>query len=357
MARPPIDKLPPELLARIVDLAVEGWPSTVRLRAATLRNLALVAQAWVEPAQRALEAKVHIDSYARARAFLERPRTAARPLVLDELVLFYDFAPQDDDFYPVTDFQVLELCRMRGDDTAQIRSLHLRSTLFMASFELNLLRLPAFRALRHLRLNLPLEVPADFRPLPLRLERLSLSAMVDQPASLFRPLLESSQDTLTALDLFVIKSGSPLHERLVDAFPSLPNRLRQISISTHWTPLPVSLVALVASCTSLCTLALDGVPLEQVLDVVLPRLSTTSLVALDLTLPTSFASPSSSLGIAALVDRILRLDALRSVRFLTATRRIESASDEGPSRREWRHEGRAQHCVCVYEATARRPLP
>ncbi|GAA5893194.1 hypothetical protein JCM8208_004372 [Rhodotorula glutinis] len=353
MAHPPIDKLPPELLARIVDLAVEGWPSTVRLRAATLRNLALVARAWVEPAQRALEVKVHIDSYGRARAFLERRRAAARPVVLDELVLFFDFAPQDDNFYPVCDFQVVELCRMAGDESAQIRSLHLRSTLFMASFDLNLLRLPAFRALRHLRLNLPLEVPADFPPLPLRLERLSLSAMVDQPASLFRPLLESSQDTLTALDLFVIKSGSPLHERLVDAFPSLPAHLRQISISTHWVALPDSLVDLVASCTGLCTLSFEGVPLEQVVNVVLPRLSTTSLVALDLTLPASFASSS----IISLVDDILRIDTLRNVRFLTATRRIESASDEEPSRREWRHEGRARLCVVFYEATTRRPLP
>ncbi|KPV72151.1 uncharacterized protein RHOBADRAFT_46993 [Rhodotorula graminis WP1] len=346
MARAPIDKLPPELVARIVDLAVEGWPSTVRLRAATLRNLALVARAWVEPAQRALEARVHIDSYGRARAFLVRRRASARPLVLDELVLFFDFAPQDDDFYPLSDLQVVELCCMGGDEGAQIRSLHLRSTLFMAAFDLNLLRLPALRALRHLRLNLPLEVPADFAPLALRLERLSLSAMVDQPASLFRPLLESSQDTLTALDLFVIKSGSPLHERLVAAFPSLPSRLRQISISTHWVALPDSLVDLVASCNNLCTLSLDGVPLEQVLDVVLPRLSITSLVALDLTLPSSFTS--SSHAATSFVDRILRIDALRGVRFLTATRRIESASDELPSRREWRHEGRPQPC---------RPLP
>lgn len=137
----PLDKLPPELLERIVDLAVEGWPSTLRLRASTLCDLSLVARAWVGPAQRALESRVHIDSYTRARAFLERPRTLERPLVLDELVLFFDFAPQDDTFYPLSDLQVLSLCRM----DAQIRSLHLRSTLFMASFDLNLLRLPSFR--------------------------------------------------------------------------------------------------------------------------------------------------------------------------------------------------------------------
>lgn len=175
--------------------------------------------------------------------------------------------------------------------------------------------------------------------------------MVDQPASLFRPLLDSSQDTLTALDLFFIQSGSPLHERLVDAFPALPARLRQISISTHWVALPESLVDLVTSCTNLCTLALDGVPLEQVLDIVLPRLSTSSLFALDLALPSSVAASPSS--ITALLDRILRIDALRSVRFLTATRRIESASGAAPSRHQWRHEGRAQPCVCIYEATAR----
>ncbi|BGP39248.1 hypothetical protein JCM10449v2_003186 [Rhodotorula kratochvilovae] len=344
----PITWLPPELLAHIVEMAVEGLPSTVHLRAATLRTLSLVARAWVEPAQRALESKVHIDSYGRAQAYLDRPRTLDRPLVLDELVLFFDFAPQDDDFYPLSDFQTRTICEMDGE----IRSLHLRATLFMNSFDLNLLLLPSFRGLRHLKLSIPLEVPAGLEVLPLRLERLSLSAMVDQPTGLFRTLLASSQETLTALDLFVIKSGSPLHERLIEALPSLPSRLRQISITTHWVPLSDSLVDLIASCTSLCTLALDGVITKEVLGL-LPRLSSQSLVALDLAVPATFTWYGSP--IESFFDRILREASTRSLRFLTATRRIESSSDERPERRDMRR-GK-QGCHCVYEVTARRPLP
>ena len=189
---------------------------------------------------------------------------------------------------------------------------------------------------------------ADLEPLPLRLERLSLSAMVDQPASLFRPLLESSQDTLTALDLFVIKSGSPLHTRLVDAFPSLPSRLRQISITTHWVPLPDTLLDFLSACTSLCTLTLSGVITNQLLEL-LPRLSSFSLFALDLTVPATFAWFSSP--VESFFDRILREPSTRSLRFLTATRRIESSSDEEPERREsLRGE---QGCMCIYEVTAR----
>ncbi|GAA6053865.1 hypothetical protein JCM3770_004754 [Rhodotorula araucariae] len=305
----PVAWLPPELLARIVELSVEGLPSTVRVRAATLRNLALVARAWVEPAQRALESKVHIDSYARARAYLDRPRTLDRPPLLDELVFFFDFAPQEDDFYPVSDSQIRTICEME----CTIRSLHLRATLFVHSFDLNLLRLCSFRGLRHLKLDVPVEVPAGVDSLPLRLERLSLSAMVDQPSSLFRVLLSSSKESLTVLDLFVIKSGSPLHERLVEALPSLPSRLRQISITTHWVPLPGSLVDLVASCTTLCALSLDGVISNELLEL-LPRLSSRSLLALDLTVPATFTWYGSP--IESFFDRVLREAAMRSLRNL-----------------------------------------
>lgn len=136
-----IANLPPELLYRVFELAVDGLPPTIRLRSSTLRHLALVASSWREPAQSLLESKVHIDSYHRARGFLDRPRRLHRPLVLDELVLFFDFSPHDDDFFPLTEFMTRSICEM----DCQIRALHLRSALFVNSFDAKLLLLPSFR--------------------------------------------------------------------------------------------------------------------------------------------------------------------------------------------------------------------
>lgn len=140
----PIALLPSEVLAYILELAVEGWPPAVRIRAVYLRNFSLVAQNWREPAQSLLESRVHIDSYHRARKFLDRPRRLARPLVFDELVLFFDFAPMEDDFYPLTEFMTRSICQL----DCEIKYLHLRSALLLDSFDLRLLQLPAFRGER-----------------------------------------------------------------------------------------------------------------------------------------------------------------------------------------------------------------
>lgn len=137
-----ISSLPPELLYRILELAVEGLPATIRIRASLLRSFSLVARDWRNPAQSLLESRVHIDSYHRARAFLNRPRRPVdRPLVLEELVLFFDFAPQDDDFYPLTEFMTRSICQL----DCTVKFLHLRSALFINAFDLALLALPAFR--------------------------------------------------------------------------------------------------------------------------------------------------------------------------------------------------------------------
>ncbi|BGP31336.1 hypothetical protein JCM10296v2_003100 [Rhodotorula toruloides] len=342
-----VASLPPELLYRVFELAVDGLPPTIRLRSSTLRHLALVASSWREPAQSLLESKVHIESYHRARAFLSRPRRLQRPLVLDELVLFFDFQPNDDDFFPLTEFMTRSICEM----DCQIRALHLRSALFVNSFDPKLLLLPSFRALRHLKLDIPLEAAPDFPLVPLRLSKLSLSAMVDQPLALFKALLPSSVNTLTSLHLFVIKSGSPLHEHILQALPSLPATLLHLSISTHWIPLPDSLVDFILSCTSLRTVAFNGLIPKQLQELT-SRLSSLPL-ALDFTVPATFAWHGCT--VEHFVDRILREAPMANLRFLTATRRIESGSEEKEERIESRRG--AQRCACVYEVTARRPLP
>ncbi|BGP23977.1 hypothetical protein JCM10295v2_002878 [Rhodotorula toruloides] len=339
--------IPPELLHRIVELAVDGLSPTIRLRSFTLRNLALVASAWTEPAQTLLESKVHIDSYHRARAYLDRPRRLARPLVLDELVFFFDFQPNDDDFFPLTEFMTRLICEM----DCQIRALHLRSALFVNLFDPKLLLLPSFQELRHLKLDIPLEAAPDLPRLPLKLSKLSLSAMVDQPLALFKALLPSSAESLTSLHLFVIKSGSPLHEYVLHALPSLLSTLLHLSISTHWIPLPNTLVDFVLSCTSLRTLVLNGLVPKQLHELA-SRLSSLPL-ALEFTVPATFAWHGFT--VESFVDRILRETSLKRLRFLTATRRIESGSEEKEQRSESRRG--TQECACVYEVTTRRPLP
>lgn len=170
--------------------------------------------------------------------------------------------------------------------------------------------------------------------------------MVDQPLALFKALLPTSADTLTSLHLFVIKSGSPLHEHILRALPSLRSTLLHLSISTHWIPLPDSLVDLILSCTSLRALALNGLIPKQLHELT-SRLCSLPL-ALDVTVPATFAW--HGLTVESFVDRILREAPMANLRFLTATRRIESGSEEKEERFESRRG--AQGCACVYEVTA-----
>ncbi|GAA6012039.1 hypothetical protein JCM10207_005107 [Rhodosporidiobolus poonsookiae] len=356
----PIHTLPPELLHHILSLAVEGLPAALRIRSTNLRSFALVASSWRAPAQALLESRVQIDSYGRARAFLDRMRMrqVERPLVLDELVLFFDFAPQEDDFYPLTEFMTRTLC----ETAAEIRFLHIRSVLLLNTFDTDLLRLPSFRALRNLKLDLPLEMPSDPAPLPLQLQHLSLSAMTDHSVPLLRCLLLNSSSTLTSLHLFLLKSGAPLHEHLLAAVPSLPSTLLHISLATHLVPLSESLLQFIAACSNLRTLTCTGVELEQ-LRCMCTSLSSPSLRRLEFTVP----SPDPGAGIAdvsALFDALLALPSLRNLCELRATRRIESAAKGAPAQlgqdaralsRSMR--GREGRCVCVYEVTSRRPLP
>lgn len=201
--------------------------------------------------------------------------------------------------------------------------------------------------LRELRLSMPLEPPAGLTSLPIHLDKLALSAMVDQPPALFH-LLARSLDTLRSLQLFVIKSGAPLHERLLDAYPALPSQLAHLAITTHWVPLPGTLSQFIRSCSSLRVLSLEGLVTNEILGL-LPTLSTTSLVALDLTVPATFTWFGSP--IESFFDRLLREPTLRNLRSLTVTRRIESGSDEQPQRLIARLGPR--DCECVYEVTAR----
>lgn len=194
---------------------------------------------------------------------------------------------------------------------------------------------------------MPLETPPDMGPLPLRLRALSLSAMMDQPASLFRALLPVSTETLTSLHIFVIKSGAPLHERLLEAQPSLPSSLLHLSIATHWVPLSDSLVDFVASCTCLRTLTLHGVVPHQLHHLV--GALSSSLAGLEFTIPATFAWHGYS--VEAFFDRLLREQGTRHLRFLTATRVLESLSDDKPARKSFVRG--AQACSCLYEVTAR----
>ncbi|GAA5902236.1 hypothetical protein JCM6882_000480 [Rhodosporidiobolus microsporus] len=345
MTVPPISLLPPELLYVILELAVEGLPATLRIRSSILRSFSLVASDWRIPAQTLLESRVHIDSYQRARAFLDRPRRLERPLVMDELVLFYDFAPQDDELFPLTEFMTKSLCEM----DCTIRFLHLRSALFTNAFDTGLLLLPSFRDLRHLKLDLPLEPPPSLSSIPLRLTTLSLSTMVDQPPSLFKSLLSASADTLTALHLFVIKSGAPLHDHLLAALPSITSTLRHLSISTHWIALPESLLRFIIDCDSLQSLTLTGVDLPQIRYLLTSTRS--RLLTFDFSVPSSDTSIDSDFP--AIFDELLSAGSMRQCRFIRALRRVETgaqaAAGEG-SRVGWVREG-GQRCSCVYEVT------
>lgn len=140
-----ISDLPPELVHRILELAVDRLPPSLKVRADTLKRFALVGHAWRVPAQILLEQKVQIASYAMAKRYMDRPQQRRRTIV-DELEIFFDFvSPEDDEFYPLTE-SILRAFLDRGD--MSINSLHLRSALFMNAFDVSLLRLPAFKGER-----------------------------------------------------------------------------------------------------------------------------------------------------------------------------------------------------------------
>lgn len=169
--------------------------------------------------------------------------------------------------------------------------------------------------------------------------------MMDQPASLFKALLPGSSEALTSLHLFVIKSGAQLHERVLQAQPSLPSNLLHLSIATHWVPLSDSLVRFIASCTRLQTLTLNGIIPLQMLEVV--RTLSSPLASLDFTIPSTFAWHGYT--IEAFFDRILHEQSAQHLRFMTATRVIESGSDDRPERAEFVRGA----CRCAYKVTSR----
>ncbi|GAA6058874.1 hypothetical protein JCM10212_002818 [Sporobolomyces blumeae] len=341
-----ISDLPPELLNRVIELAVEGLPPGLQVRSDMLRNFALVASSWRVPAQVLLETKVHLGSYSQARAFIRRPRRLDRPLILDEVVIFFDFVdPQDDEFYPLTEWIVRELF----DRDVVVRSLHLRSVLFVHAFDTSLLLLPAFRELRHLRLEMPIEPPYQIAQIPLRLSKLSLSAMMDQSLELFRALLPSSAETLVSLHIFWIKSGSPLHEHVLTVLPNLPSTLRHLSLASHWTPMPESLLRLATSCRNLSTLVLTGIDLSQVRYLVgaIPSL----ISALDLTIPASSTTWTDD-AVRDLCDDLLHCASSRRLRELSIVQRIEARHGGAPSR--FAEQRGAQSCMCRFERTARK---
>ncbi|GAA5975172.1 hypothetical protein JCM11641_004377 [Rhodosporidiobolus odoratus] len=333
----PISTLPPELLRDIIAFAVESLPPSLRIRSAFLRSFALVATSWRDPAQSLLESSVQIDSYQRAVAYLDRPRSQDRPLAVQELVLFWDFAPQDDDFYPLTPFITRRLC----ESLSQVRSLHLRSALIDNSFDANLLLLPAFRGLEHLKLDLPLDPPDS--PPPFHLAKLSLSSMMDQPLALFRTLLPASSANLTSLHLLVITSGAPLHDRLVDALPSLSSCLRFLPVSTHWIPLPESLLRFISSCTDLESMVFANVNLSQIRRII--ATSSSHPASFEFTIP---SSPIFDAEFPTLFDELLNSPTMRRIRRMKALRRVQNEE----ARTSWERGGERK-CSCVYELTSR----
>lgn len=205
--------------------------------------------------------------------------------------------------------------------------------------------------LRHLRLDMPLEAPPDLKTVPFRLRALSLSAMVDHPLSLLKVLLSGSSETLSSLHLFIINSGGSLVERLVQAMPSLPARLRRLSLATTWVSLPDSIIDFAASCSALESLVLMGVIPVQLLELL--GAVSTPLSELDFTVPATFAWHGCPFD--AFFDRILRERSTRCLRLATVTRRLEPDSIERPERvQSIRGE---QRCLCVYETTSRACLP
>ncbi|GAA6010070.1 hypothetical protein JCM11491_005853 [Sporobolomyces phaffii] len=343
-----VSDLPPELLYRILELAVEGLPPSLRVRSEILRNFSTVGPSWREPAQILLESKVQIACYSTARKWIDRPRRLERNVIVDELELLYDFNPEDDAFYPLTEWVLKSLL---SHETLIVRSLHLRSALFINAFDTSLLLLPAFRHLRHLRLEMPIEPPTGGTAVPIALSRLSLSEMMDQPIELFETVLSNSRDTLVSLHLFVIKGGSPLHQRVLDVLPNLPHTLRHLSISSHWISLPETLLRFVTSCRALTTLCLAGIDFSQVL--YLATAVSSPILAFEFTVPSSLQWTVEAA--VTTIDHLLLLSNFSRVREITITQRIDSKSGTTPARfQDYRGQ---QLCKCTFERTLRRALP
>ncbi|GAA5953343.1 hypothetical protein JCM3765_005010 [Sporobolomyces pararoseus] len=346
------DSLPPELVYRIMELAVETLPPSLRIRSEILLNFSLVnGRSWREPAQLLLESRVQIDSYSKAKMYIERERRLEREtIIIEELQIFFDFVnPEEDEFYPLTDW----ILRSFLEKDVIVRSLHLRSALFVNAFDTSLLCLPSFRELRHLRLELPIETPTGVSPLPVSLSRLSVSEMMDQPLELFRWLLSSSQESLVHLDVFTIKGGSPLHKRVLEVVPSLPRILRHLSISSHWISLPETLLHLVTSCQNLLTLSLSGIDFSQVLHLA-TTIRSPHLTVFDFAIPSHFSW--SEEDARATIDHLLRLPSFSRVREISIVQRLDSKKPGvSPTRLE---EFRGQQiCKCTWERTLRRALP
>jgi hypothetical protein len=363
--------LPPELLIRIMELAVESIPPSLSIRSEILRNFSLVESSWRIPAQVLLESRVQLDSYSKAKMYMDRPRRLERKIILDELQIFFDFvSPEDDEFYPLTEW----ILRLFLERDIRVKSLHLRSALFMNAFDTSLLSLPSFRGepaynsfpcpsthpmsilplqlstidLRSLRLEMPIEPPSNATFLPISLSHLALSEMMDQPLELFSYLLANSQESLVSLHIFTIKGGSPLHQRVLEILPSLPRSLRHLSISSHWILLPETLLRLVASCDNLATVSLTGIDFSQVLH--LAATIPSRLSAFDFTIPSS--SRWTDEEVLATIDHLLRIPNFSHVREISIVQRLESKGGVSPSRlQEFRGQ---QMCKVTWERTLRK---
>lgn len=195
---------------------------------------------------------------------------------------------------------------------------------------------------------MPIEPPPDSAAMPFSLSRLAINEMMDQSLDLFRILLSNAR--LSALDIFTIKGGAPLHRRVLEAAPSLTETLRHVSIASHWTTtLGATLVDLVASCENLATLTLTGIDFAQVVALVATVRS--RLVTFDFTVARSVEWTDGEARDA--VDRFLALPSLESAREITATQRLDAKSGVSPSRLE---EIRGRRCKFVWERTLRKSL-
>lgn len=122
---------------------MEGLPASFKIRSEILRNFSLVHSSWREDAQILMETKIQLGSYVTAKLFIDRPRRLERRVIIEELEVFFDFVSvEDDEVYPLTEW-ILKSFLMESVDA--VKSINLRSALFMNAFDTSLLLLPAFR--------------------------------------------------------------------------------------------------------------------------------------------------------------------------------------------------------------------
>ncbi|GAA5882207.1 hypothetical protein JCM16303_002279 [Sporobolomyces ruberrimus] len=340
-----VSNLPVELVYRIMELAVEGLPPSLAVRSDILRKFSLVQQTWREPAQTLLESKVQLASYTTAKMYMERPRRLQRDVILDELEVLFDFNPDDDDFYPLTESILKEFLSRE----ITVRSLHLRSSLFMNAFDTSLFLLPAFKELRNLRLDMPIEPPTGITTLPFSLSRLSISEMMDQPLELFRVLLSNSQQSLRSLHVFVIKGGSPLHQRVLTVLPDLCENLRHLSIAAPAGRVPPTLLHLMATCRNLSTFSLTGIDFLSAGE--FAGMLSSRLDAFEFSMDPKFPCDEND-RFEGTFDYLLRLPQLKNAREVSIVQRLNPKGRKRPSRVEM-FRGQ-QMCKCVFERTKRK---